>query len=153
MNCVFVGSFDGALFDRSGCWDRLCSSSGEPIRAFCGQNRFFGEVKGPHPANNHAAVGRRDGDAAVCRDVDGAGRDSDGLLIGVEDGLALGRLEDSGGGAGESAIASVANTVGCLDREEALTLEGEIQWIASGSYLTLSQIETVSAKTPKPFTD
>src|SRR5205814_5297709 len=95
---VFVRSFDRALFDRGICWKRRCSVCRETIRAFCGQNRFFGEVEGPYPADDHTAVDCGDGDAAVWRDVDGARGDGDGLLVDVEDGLALGGLEDTGRG-------------------------------------------------------
>src|SRR5271170_6691574 len=69
-----------------------------------------------------------------------------GFLVGVEDGLALARLEDSGGGAGEGSVSRVPNAVGRLDGEEALALEGQVEWIASGFHLTLSEIEAVSAE-------
>ncbi len=127
VNRVFVCSFDGALFDRGVCGNWLCSVCGEAIGAFCCENRFFGEVEDAYPAYDGASIGRRDRDAAVWRDVYGAARDRDGLLVGVEDGFALGRLEDSGGGAGEGAIARVSDAVCGLDGEEALTLQGEVE--------------------------
>ena len=87
------------------------------------------KVEGPHSSDYDAPVSRRHGDVAVWRDVNGAGGDGDGLLVGVEDGLALGGLEDTGWGAGEGAVPRVADAVGCLDGEEALAFQGEVERI------------------------
>jgi hypothetical protein len=61
------------------------------------------------------------------------------------DGLALGGLENSGGGAGEGTITRVSDSAGCLDGEEALAFEGQVERIAGGSNLSLAEIESVSA--------
>ncbi len=110
---------------------------------------FSGKSKVPTRPTIALPSGRRDGDAAVWRDVYGAGGNGDGSLVGVEDRLALSRLEDSGGGAGEGSVAGVADAVRGLDGEEPLALQGEVEGIAGGLEFSLSEVEAIAAEDPE----
>ena len=104
------------------------------------------KVEDADPTDDGAAVRSGDGDAAVWRDANVAGGDGDGLLLRVENGLALAGLEDSGGGAGEGSVACVRMPLCGLNGEEACALNGEVERIAGGLELALAEIETVAAE-------